>query len=166
MKQQKLLYRIRFVLILFAIGLILSGIIFFPLKQQLDLLVRLCGPGTWVETVFSPMAYWIDRMHEATIDVHRDHAFVFYCTDWVAFAMIIVGLAFWGPIRNPVRNRWVIEWGILISVLSVLTVLISAPLRGWPWFWLPFDSSFGILALVPLWLAHHWTCRLEKSLQE
>ena len=46
MKPQSLLFRIRLVLVLFMIGLILSGIVIFPLKQQLDILVRLFGPGT------------------------------------------------------------------------------------------------------------------------
>ncbi|SCF41963.1 hypothetical protein [Micromonospora mirobrigensis] len=32
-----------------------------------------------------------------------------YGTDWLAFAHLVLAVAFWGPLRDPVRNVWVVQ---------------------------------------------------------
>jgi hypothetical protein len=71
----------------------------------------------------------------------------------------------WGAIRDPVRNIWVVEFGIIACLAIVPFVLVFGRLRGIPWFWQCVDMSFGLFGLVPLWVArsHH---RPAASLQD
>jgi hypothetical protein len=75
-----------------------------------------------------------------------------YGTDWLAFAHIVIAVAFIGPLRDPVRNIWVIEFGMIACALVIPLALIFGPLRGIPFFWRLIDCSFGIIGFVPLWL--------------
>lgn len=74
----------------------------------------------------------------------------FYGTDWLAFGHVVIALAFIGPLRDPWRNRWVAEWGILACVLVIPWALVFGPLRGIPFFWRLIDASFGFGGLALL----------------
>ena len=85
---------------------------------------------------------------ECAADAH--YPFLFYGTDWLAFGHVVIALAFIGPLRNPWRNRWVVEWGILACVLVIPWALVFGPLRGIPFFWRLIDTSFGFGGLALL----------------
>lgn len=70
--------------------------------------------------------------------------------------------AFVGPWRDPVRNRWVIEWGLLCCVGVIPLALICGPIRGIPLGWQLLDCSFGVLGAIPLLLCLRWL-RAEPS---
>ena len=74
------LTRVRVWLVLFIVGLVLSGVTAFP--------------------------------------------FMAYGTDWLAFAHLVIAVAFWGP------------------------------LRGIPWWWQIIDMSFGVVGIIPLFFAY------------
>ncbi|MFD0596189.1 hypothetical protein ACFQZ4_31235 [Catellatospora coxensis] len=57
----------------------------------------------------------------------RDFPFLAYGTDWLAFAHLVIAMAFYGPLRDPVRNLWVIHWGMLCCVAVIPLALIAAP---------------------------------------
>jgi hypothetical protein len=59
-----------------------------------------------------------------------------------------------------VRNIWVVEFGMIACVLIVPFSLIAGGLRGIPMFWRLIDCSFGVLGIVPLWLARRYTRKL------
>jgi hypothetical protein len=76
-----------------------------------------------------------------------------YGTDWLAFAHIVIAVAFWGPLKDPMRNLWVVEFGMIACILVVPLALVFGPIRSIPPFWLMVDCSFGVFGIIPLWLA-------------
>lgn len=160
--ETKLLGRIRILLIIFMAALVLCGVSIFPLKQQIDLVAGAFGSGTLTDRIFPPMAQWIEQLHEGITHVHTNYPFLFYCTDWVGFAMIVIALVFVGPIRDPVRNIWVIQFGILTCLLTIPAIVICGTIRRFPPFWFVVDSLFAIGGLVLLYPAFRWARRLEQ----
>jgi len=60
-----------------------------------------------------------------------------------------------GPYRDPVRNKWVIDFGLFACAAVIPLALIAGPLRGIPLYWRLIDCSFGLLGAIPLLLARH-----------
>jgi len=87
-----------------------------------------------------------------------------YGTDWLAFAHLVIAVAFWGPLKDPVRNIWVIEFGMIACVLVIPLALIAGPIRGIPFFWQLVDCSFGVFGIIPLWLCRRDILRLEAAI--
>jgi hypothetical protein len=135
------LTRIRIWIVLFVICLLASGVTAFPLLAE----VR------WLSTLpLPPLA--ADWINEVKVALEATPPLVFYGTDWLAFAHIVIGLAFIGPYRDPVRNIWVIEWAMLCCVAIIPLALIAGPIRGIPFWWQLIDMSFGAFGLIPLWI--------------
>jgi hypothetical protein len=85
-----------------------------------------------------------------------------YGTDWLAFAHLVIAVAFWGPLRDPVRNVWVVHFGMIACVAVIPLALIAGPARGIPWWWLLVDMSFGVFGIVPLLFAERAIRRLAR----
>jgi len=88
---------------------------------------------------------------------------VAYGTDWLAFAHLIIALLFIGPWRDPVRNAWVITWGLWACVLVVPLAFVCGAVRGIPFGWRLIDCSFGLFGFIPLWMARRYARELEKG---
>lgn len=155
--------RVHFLLWFFVIALILSGLTAFPLQWEVDILIRLFGPGTWMETLWPAMANWISLVHEGLTAVGRTYPFLFYGTDWLAFAHIVIGVFFIGPLRDPIKNVWVIEAGMIACVLVIPLAMIFGPIRGIPFFWRLFDCAFGVFGIIPLWFVRRDIGRLAAA---
>ena len=153
---RRLLRRIRFVLALFIVGLVLSGLTAFPLEWEVGLLHR------WV-TAPPALAAWIARVHQGLQESYRAYPFLAYGTDWLAFAHLVIAVAFLGPLRDPVRNVWVVDFGLIASVLVIPLALVCGPLRGIPPFWQLIDCSFGLVGLLVLWPVWGMVKRLEET---
>jgi hypothetical protein len=156
MTPQKLLRRIRGMILFFVIVLMLSGITAFPVYTELK----------WINDhqVFSPGSLLGAFLHKVWLGVqvvNDQFPFLFYGYDWLAFAHIVIGLAFIGPYRDPVRNIWVLEWAMLACLAVIPLAVIAAPIRGIPWFHILIDCSFGIFGLIPLWITWKWIRQLE-----
>jgi hypothetical protein len=160
MDTRKLRRRIRYLLSFFVVGLVISGLTAFPLVWEITILYRLMGPNTAVEHWWPAMSQWISTVHQGMIDANASYPFLFYGTDWLAFAHIVIAIAFWGPLRDPVKNLWVIEFGMIACALVIPLALICGPLRGIPAFWRMIDCSFGVVGFFPLWLARKYVRRL------
>ncbi len=158
-----LMRRIRWLLVLFVVGLVLSGLTALPLKIEVDILNGLVGQGSSFGNLWPEMAEWISRVHAGISEVHQKHPFIPYGTDWLAFAHIVIAIAFLGAIRDPVRNIWVVEFGMMACVLVVPFALIWGGFRGIPMFWRLIDCSFGVCGILPLWLARRDTRRLTLA---
>jgi hypothetical protein len=153
-----ILRRIRLVLISFMIILALSGITAFPVYTELRWLL---GKGYVPAQSF--MGEWLQRVWSGVRDAHGSYPFLFYGFDWLAFAHLVIALLFMGPYRDPVKNKWVIEWGMLACVAIIPLALIAGHFRGIPWYHILIDCSFGIIGLIPLGLVRHWIGQLERE---
>jgi len=159
----KLTLQIRLLLTAFVIGLLLSGLTAFPLRWEVSSLARFMGASATdtVQTTHG-LVQWVVRVREGLNDGYGRYPFLAYGTDWLAFAHICIALAFLGPLRDPVRNIWVIEWAMIACVLVIPLALICGPVRDIPFFHQLIDCSFGVVGIVPLWICHKWISDLQK----
>jgi hypothetical protein len=155
--------RVRAFLTLFIVGLVLSGLTAIPIQTGVPLLQKVVGEGSWVESWWPAFAAWISHVDHGVAEVGREQPFLFYGTDWLAFGHIAIAVFFLGPLRDPVRNLWVLHAGIIACVLVIPWALVFGPIRGIPFFWRLIDCSFGVVGLVPLYLASRYTRRIVES---
>lgn len=145
----------------FIIGLVLSGVTAFPLQAETAILLH-AGSVLRLQTTAPDLFSWLSRVHMALADTNTRYPFLAYGTDWLAFAHLVIAVAFFGPWQDPVRNRWVITFG-LIACFGVLPLaFIAGPIRGIPLYWRLIDSSFGVLGSIPLWIVRHRIRGLER----
>jgi hypothetical protein len=152
--------RVKWLLWFFVVALVLSGITAFPLKWEVDILQDTIGRGSLMENLWPALANWISHVHQGITETHQKYPFLFYGTDWLAFAHLVIAAAFWGPLRDPVKNIWVIEFGMVACVMVIPLALICGPIRGIPFFWRLFDCAFGIFGIIPLWIARTYMRRI------
>ena len=155
--------RVRGLLIFFIVALLLSGITAFPLEWELSLLNRLVNDArSPLPALWPSLADWIALVQTGLQDTYHRYPFMAYGTDWLAFAHIVIAIAFWGPLKDPVRNIWIIEFGMIACLLVVPLALIFGPIRGIPFFWQLIDCSFGVLGIIPLWFCRQTILHMVK----
>lgn len=143
------------------VGLVLSGATAFPLDHGSAALVRLVdGLPAGVRPGFA--VQWLHTVRAGIHETWTRYPFIAYGTDWLAFAHLSIAAAFWGPLRDPVRNVWVVQWGLIACAGIIPLALICGPIRGIPFWWSLVDMSFGVFGSVPLLLAYRWIRRLER----
>jgi hypothetical protein len=164
MTQQDHLRRIRFWLAVFIIGLVLSGVTAFPLETELNWLVSILHAG-WLRPVsqFTGVLPWVERVQEALRTTDTLYPFLAYGTDWLAFAHLVIAVAFVGPYIDPVRNKWFITFGLIACAGVIPLALIAGPIRGIPFPWRLIDCSFGVFGSVPLLLCRRSVLALERE---
>lgn len=164
MSDRQRLARIRTWLCLFIAGLLLAGITALPLELETRLVSHwLHGSGAWAGDRFPAVRAWIDQARYGLAISYRRYPWLAYGTDWLAFGHITIAIAFAGPIRDPVRNKWVVQFGMIACLLVIPLAAICGPLRGIPLFWMPVDMSFGVMGIVPLMLAYRHIRALEAG---
>ncbi|MFD9222069.1 hypothetical protein ACFWDI_19105 [Streptomyces sp. NPDC060064] len=150
-ERRVLLRRIRVWLAVFIVCLVLSGLTAFPLVHELhwveDLLKSSASP---VPDHLPGLMEWIERVRAGLDATDTKYPFVLYGTDWLAFAHLVIAVAFYGPYRDPVRNIWVVEFGMIACAGIIPLALICGPIRGIPFWWSVIDMSFGIFGVIPL----------------
>jgi hypothetical protein len=156
MKADENIRVIRRWLIFVMAALVISGITAVPLEWLTVLLADI------TRNFGGPLAEWTAHSAAGVAHVAETYPFLFYGTDWLAFAHIVIALAFIGPYRDPVRNRWVMEWGLWCCALVVLVSFAWAPVRGIPFFWRCVDASFGVFGAIPLWIVLRRIDRIEQ----
>jgi hypothetical protein len=88
--------------------LVVSGVTAFPLVTETGwALVIARGPV--LADRLPGLVGWLARVHDGLAETGRRYPFIAYGTDWLAFAHLVIAVAFWGPIRDPVRNVWVVQ---------------------------------------------------------
>jgi len=150
MENARRIRRIRILLGLFVFCLVASGLTAFPLVWETQLLAAWFGEGSRTAAVFPGLAFWLSHVHEVLAASYGSYPFLAYGTDWLAFAHLVIAVAFLGPIKDPVKNIWVVEFGMIACVLVIPLALICGPIRGIPWFWRMIDCSFGVFGLALL----------------
>ncbi len=142
---------IRICLWIVILGLFISGITAFPLQSEIEWIARLLNiPARVDPESLDAFRGWIARIREALEQTNLHYPFLAYATDWLAFAHIMLAILFIGPLRDPVRNRWVIDFGVIACGGVVILAMTAGPIRGIPVGWRCIDCSFGLIAIVPL----------------
>ncbi len=138
-------------------GLTISGLTAFPLESELKWLIN-------NDSIFPEMAKtWLLTIHDAIADTNTRYPYLGYGTDWLAFAHLMLAILFLGPLKNPVKNIWVIEFGMIACVLIFPLAFIAGSIRNIPLFWRLIDCSFGFIGIIPLALAYKNIKNIEAA---
>ncbi|MEV8534217.1 hypothetical protein [Streptomyces sp. NPDC051211] len=148
-ERSTLLRRVRAWLVLFLVCLVLSGVTAFPLVTELH----------WLDSLVDND--WVHRVREGLDRADADYPFLLYGTDWLAFAHLVIAVFFYGVYRDPVRNIWIVEAGMIACAGIIPLALICGPIRGIPVWWSVIDMSFGVFGVIPLLVLHRMIKRLE-----
>jgi hypothetical protein len=154
--------RLRLWTCFFIVGLVLSGLTAIPIQTQFDLAARWLGSdfgGGGAVPEF--IAKWLAKAYAGVTKTTAQAPFVWYGTDWLAFGHVAIGIAFVGALRDPVRNRWLYDFGLLACAAVIPWALVFGALRGIPPWWRLIDCSFGVFGAIPLWWCRRWAKELE-----
>jgi hypothetical protein len=154
--------RVRILIIFFILALAISGITAIPLVWETTVLKGLFGEGTRFVALWPSMSAWIEKVSLGVGDTNSNYPFMLYGTDWLAFGHIVIAIAFIGPLRDPIKNIWVIEFGMIACILIIPWGIIFGLVREIPSFWSLIDFSFGVLGIIPLWLVYRDIHLMEK----
>ena len=158
-KKEKEIRSIRRWLVFFMITLFLSGLTAIPAEQELAFLTRFFSTGT-------ALGFWLHKVHAALAETNRNAPFLAYGYDWLAFAHFVLAILFIGPYRDPVRNKWVIEFGMIACWMIIPFALIAGHFRSIPLGWRFIDCLFGVIGLIPLILCYNKINRLEAVVEK
>jgi len=156
-REQQLRGRIRLLTRFFIVALFLSGVTAIPLLPEVNWLAEHFGAADKASVV----AGWLTNVRDALAQTQAQFPFLFYGTDWLAFGHFMIALVFIGALRDPVRNRWLFDFGLTACVLVIPYAFIFGGVRGIPVWWRLIDCSFGVFGFMPLWLCRRWTKELE-----
>jgi hypothetical protein len=164
MHQSEHLRAIRLWLAVLIAGLVLSGITAFPLQVELHwLLLVLQTTALRPIAEYSHLLPWIKRVYDALSATNQQYPFLAYGTDWLAFAHLVLAVVFIGPYRDPVRNKWVVTFGLIACAGVIPLALIAGYVRGIPLAWRLIDCSFGVFGCIPLLLCRRHILALERT---
>jgi hypothetical protein len=148
--------KIRRWLVFFIVLLALSGITAFPIETELRIAMDHLS-------AFTPaMQQWLSTIYNAVKTTNQLYPYLSYGTDWLAFAHLVIAIAFIGPLRDPVRNIWVLQFGMIACVLIIPLAFIAGPIRHIPFFWQLVDCSFGVFGIIPLYIVYGHIKKLEQ----
>lgn len=160
-----MLRRIRWLVAFFIVGLVLSGATAIPLETELNWLVEMTGARQWVDTPPSTgvpvWAEWLCRVQVGLQETNAKFPFISYGGDWLAFGHFVIAIAFIGAWRDPVRNIWLFEFGLIACALVIPYAFICGAVRGIPIWWRLIDCSFGVFGAIPLWICRRWVVQLD-----
>lgn len=161
--EQQLLWRIRALTMLVIAGLVISGATAIPVESEVNLLASLIGPsGPDGVPATGVLAEWITRVQTALHETNAKYAFMGYGLDWLAFGHFAIAIVFIGAWRDPVRNAWLFDFGMIVSALIVPYALGFGAWRGIPVWWRLIDCSFGVGCVIPLWFCRRFTVELAR----
>ena len=142
-----------------AFGLFVSGVTVWPAIWELKTGVHLIwGDGEPTGVVHG----FVMKSIAALESVKANYPFLLYAHDWLAFAHIVLAILFAGAIRDPVRNIWIVQCGLIMCALVPILAGICIPLRGLPSRWFLIDFAFAPAAALPLWIAMRDIRRVEN----
>src|SRR6185369_6464544 len=110
----KILFRIRAMISFFIVATAISGITAFPIETELRWLL---DHSSLIP--FESMKMFIANSYEGLHQTNLNYPMLSYGYDWLAFAHIVIAMMFIGPLIDPVKNKWVIQWAML-SCIAVI----------------------------------------------
>lgn len=145
------LFRYRVSLVLFIIGLIISGVTAFPLLHELRFLCHWLGiedPARYAD--FTGFRHWIAFVAHGLEETYARFPFIAYGTDWLAFGHLSIAVFFIRPLWKPLESDWVLKCGLICCAGILPLAFIAGSMRGIPIYWQLIDTSFGVFGAVPL----------------
>lgn len=155
MNKKQITKKIRIVLILFMASLAISGATAIPVEWELSHLLAFLVPD-------NRLVQLLNNVLQAVKETNGRFPFLMYGYDWLAFAHFIIAILFIGVIRNPVKNIWVVEFGLIACFLLIPFAIIFSAVRGLPFWWSLIDSGFGVFGMIPLFWVRNRILYLEK----
>lgn len=154
-KASKDLRLARLMLGLVAIGLLVSGLTCYVLPGGVSALLDYL----WRRTpdafpLLEGEYYLLERVERGLAELDANFPEMMLGTDWLGFAHIVLAILFLGALRNPVRNIWVIQFGLVSAILVIPAAFLFGALRGLPTAHYFVDASFGVFAAIPLLIAY------------
>jgi len=156
-REKNLRRRIRWLTWFFIFGLVVNGATAIPLLPEVNWLANILGG----DEKSSALVGWLWRIRDALAQTQAQHPVLFYGTDWLAFGHFVIAIALVGALRDPVRNRWLFDFGLIACVLVIPFALVFGGVRGIPAWWRLVDCSFGVFGFIPLWFCRRWALELE-----
>ena len=159
MKEQnesRLRRRIKGLIVFFIICLVFSGVSAFPIETELEIV------NANIATFPQYFQNWMNQVYVAVKSTNDNFPYLSYGTDWLAFAYIVIAVAFIGPLRDPLKNIWVIQFGMISCFMVFPLAFIAGSLRGIPIYWQLIDCSFGVFGFALLYLCYRNILKLEK----
>jgi hypothetical protein len=96
------------------------------------------------------MSEWLSQVRAAVEETYTRYPFLAYGYDWLAFGHFIISIPFVMAIRDPIRNDWVISYGMAACIAVLPFAIVFGAIRGIPLFWRIVDTLFGIGGLAVL----------------
>jgi hypothetical protein len=140
----------------FIVALAISGLTVWPAETELRFLL-----GVFPKDGF--IGSYLAQVLEGYQDTAAGKPYLLYGYDWLAFAHLVLAVLFIGPYRDPVRNKWVIEFGLIACLLIFPLAFICGGIRGIPVWWRLVDCSFGVFGFAVLWPCYKKIKQLEKE---
>jgi hypothetical protein len=151
-----LIKKIRLLILLFMFSLIISGITAFPIEMEL----RILNDHVYFFPDF--VKEWISKVYLAVQTTNANYPYLSYGTDWLAYAHLAIAVAFIGPLKNPVKNIWVIQFGMIACIMIFPLAFIAGPIRTIPFYWQLIDCSFGFIGFILLFIIYRFIKKLES----
>ena len=157
MKTKSHLKPIRRWIITFIVLLILSGITAFPIQTEINFMMNI--KIHFLDFIME----WLEKINSGVNDVYSKYPIhrLWYrlaciCThcNWIAFI---------GPYRDPVKNIWVIEFGMIACAMVIPLALIAGAVRDIPFWWRLIDCSFGVFGIIPLWIVRNKIINMKNE---
>lgn len=155
----KLITKIRLMIVFFMLALVVSGVTAMPAETGLHWLMQ------YKDMMPQKLGDWLQTCYLALVDTNDKYPFLAYGYDWLAFAHFVIALSFIGPLKDPVKNSWIIDWQLICCVLVLPLALVAGPIREIPMFHILIDCSFGLLGIIPLLICRNWIKKLGKQQQ-
>jgi hypothetical protein len=148
---EQLRTQIRLRIVLIIAGLVFSGVTAFPIEWELQTANQWISEWQWDNL----LSHWIEHTYQGVQKTNLEYPFIAYGSDWLGFAHLVIAIVFIGPLKDPIRNRWVVEFGIIACVLIFPFAFVAGHLREIPIFWRVIDCTFGIAGGVILLDCNH-----------
>lgn len=163
--EKKLLFKIRSLITFFILALVASGITAFPIETEMRVACQILNISLDVPPdTYDGLKEWIATVAVGVVNTNEAYPFLSYGYDWLAFSHLVIAVAFIGLYRKPIRNKWIVHFGMIACVGVIPLALICGAIRDIPFWWRMIDCSFGFFGIIPLLFLHVYITRLEKAI--
>lgn len=161
------LKKIRILIVFYIVALVVAGVTAFPVECELNLLCSIFSIdqetiNQMKDNAIQPLFSWLYNVKIGITETNDKYPYLAYGFDWLAYAHLMIAALFVGPYRDPIKNKWVIYWGMFCCVSIFPLAFICGPIRSIPFFWTLVDCSFGLFGILPLL----WCARLIKQYEK
>ena len=149
---------IRRLTVIFMVALFISGLTAMPAETELGIITKFFDFN-------NNTGRFLDHVQFAIHQTNQQFPFLAYGYDWLAFAHFILAFLFIGPYKDPVRNKWVIVFGMYACSFILPFAFIAGHFRHIPIWWRLIDCLFGVMGIIPLLLIYKKIKTLESTIK-